>query len=57
MLDKVCKQNPCLRFLLDDLTLEEMDSKRVRTSKPKAETRKEEPVAKNSISNFFRKAK
>lgn len=53
----MCKQTPNLRFLLDDLALEEMEAKRPRVSKAKAEKPKDLPVAKNSIYNFFRKAK
>ena len=55
---QVCRKNPSLRFLLDDLSLEEMTPKRVRTSRVESkeqdrpEGSKENP---NSIMHFFGK--
>ena len=52
---QVCKENPEFKFLLDDLILEEMDTKRVKTTAPKQVKEKEVNVARNSISLFFGK--
>lgn len=55
---QICKENTEFQFLLDDLLLEEMDSKRVKTKQtPKAkEPSEKSTVVKNSISSFFGKS-
>ena len=49
---QVCKDNSSFQFLLDDLILEEMDSKRVKVVQEKVD---KVSVAKNNISSFFQK--
>ncbi|KAK8795380.1 hypothetical protein WA588_004224, partial [Blastocystis sp. NMH] len=50
---QVCSQTPSLRFLLEDLTQEEMDSKRVRVTRNRVSTPKETAPSGKGIASFF----
>ncbi|KAK8794365.1 DNA polymerase epsilon subunit 4-like protein [Blastocystis sp. subtype 4] len=51
---QVCSQTPSLRFLVEDLTLEERDVKRVKVSQPQ-ESQRTVKEPKSGITSFFHK--